>query len=57
MKLSELSARYGPDTEVMLEDEYGMPRPVADVDTGVMSGPDGHVGYLLLPADHDADTD
>lgn len=55
MKLSDLSARYGPDTEVMIEDEYGIPRPVAGVDIGVMSGPDGHVGYLLLTADHDAD--
>lgn len=57
MKLSDLTARFGPDTEVMIEDEYGIPRPVADVDLGVMLGSSGPVGYLLLTADHDADQD
>ncbi len=57
MKLSDLVARCdGHDPELMVEDEYGIPHPVTDIDVGVMSTTAGPVSYVLLePAQGDED--
>ncbi len=49
MRLSELVARCaGTDPELAVEDEHGIPRPVADIDHGVMLTDGGAVQYVLL---------
>lgn len=55
MKLSELVARYGShDPVLMVEGDDGIPRPVVDVDLGVIRGDDiGSAMYVLLEAAED----
>jgi hypothetical protein len=55
MRLSELVAQYGNhDPVLMVEGEDGIPRPVVDVDLGVMRGEDlGTATYVLLEAARD----
>jgi len=55
MKLSDLIDRcQGFDPELMVEDDYGIPRPITNIDVGVMSTTGGPVSYVLLePAQGD----
>jgi hypothetical protein len=48
MRLSELVVRCEGDPELTIEDEHGVPRPVVDIDLGVMLTPSGPATYVLL---------
>jgi hypothetical protein len=57
MKLSELATLVDGDPELMIEDRYGIPQSVVDIDLGVMQTPAGMAAYVLLETAGDEDGD
>ncbi len=57
--MSELVALCnGSDPVLTIEDRYGIPRDVVDIDHGVMTSPAGVVAYVSLePAREDDEED